>query len=74
MLKQITIPVYKKGEKKVLCRIIKNRLKERTEQILRKNRGGFCEGRGCIDHVFNLQVLMEKARDFRSPLYIICDD
>ena len=85
-LMQITIPVYKKGAHdicdnfrgiallsvpgKVLCRIIYNGLKERAELMLRENQRGFQEGRGCVDQVYNLRVLMEKAREFHSPLYL----
>ena len=85
-LMQITIPVYNKGAHdicdnfrgiallsvpgKVLCRIIYNRLKERAELMLRENQCGFREGRGCVDQVYNLRVLMEKAQEFHSPLYL----
>ena len=37
--------------------------------MLRENQCGFREGRGCVDQVYNLRVLMEKAREFHSPLY-----
>ena len=64
-LKQLTIPLYKKGSTqdcdnyrgiallsvpgKVFCRVVQMRLAERAEQLLRENQCGFRKGRGCID-------------------------
>ena len=47
---------------KVICRVIKNRLKDKANRALRENQCGFRKGRGCTDHLFFLCILMEKAR------------
>ena len=30
----------------------------------------FCKGRGCVDQIFSLRILVEKAREFNTPLCI----
>ena len=85
-VKQLTIPLHKKGAHdhcdnfrgiallsvpgKVFCRVIQKRLAERDGQLLRENQCGFRKGRGCIDQVFSLRVLAEKAREYNAPLYL----
>ena len=85
-VKQLTIPLHKKGSMqdcdnyrgiallsvsgKVFCRVIQRRLAKRTEQMLRENQCGFRRGRGCIDHIFTLRTLAEKAREFNTTLYL----
>ena len=85
-LKQLTVPIHKKGSYddcdnyrgiallsvpgKVLCKVIQNRLKKVAESTLRENQCGFRGNRGCIDQLFTLRLLMEKAREFHSPLYL----
>ena len=77
-VKQLTIPLHKKGSYqecdnyrgiallsvpgKVFCRVIQRRLAERAEQQLRESQCGFRKGRGCIDQIFAIRVLAEKAR------------
>ena len=76
-VKQLTIPLHKKGSVqdcdnyrgiallsvpgKVFCRVIQRRLAKRAEQMLRENQCGFHRGHGCIDHIFTLRTLAEKA-------------
>ena len=83
---RIVVPLHKKGAYdvcdnfrgiallsvpgKVFCRVIQNRLKEKANRALRENQCGFRKGRGCTDHLFSLRILMEKAREFHSPLYM----
>ena len=85
-VKQLTIPLHKKGSMqdcdnyrgiallsvpgKVFCRVIQRRLAKRAEQMLRENQCGFRRGRGCIDHIFTLRTLAEKAREFNTTLYL----
>ena len=83
--RQTIIPLHKKGSRstcdnyrgiallstpsKVFSKAILNRLKPRVETLLRENQCGFRRGRGCADQLFSLRVLMERAREFRRPLY-----
>ena len=85
-LRQLTVPLHKKGSTqdcdnyrgiallsvpgKVFCRVIQRRLAERAEHLLRESQCGFRKGQGCIDQVFALRVLSEKAREFNTPLYL----
>ena len=85
-MKQLTIPLHKKGAHnlcdnlrgiallgipgKVFCRVIQKRLAERGNQFLRESQCGFRKGCGCIDQVFVLRVLAEKAREYNNPLYL----
>ena len=82
-VKQLTIPLHKKGAHdqcdnfrgiallsvpgKVFCRVIQRRLAESGDQLLRENQCGFRKGRGCVDQVFALRVLAEK---YNTPLYL----
>jgi hypothetical protein len=84
--KQLIVPLHKKGSwtecdnyrgiallstpSKILCRAILNRLKPLVESLLREGQFGFRRGHGCTDHLFSLRVMMEKAREFRYPLYM----
>ena len=55
---------------KVFCRVIQRRLAKRTEHLLRESQCVLRKGRGCIDQVFALRVLAEKARERNTPLYL----
>ena len=84
--KQLLIPIHKKGcrttcdnyrgiallsiPSKIFSRAILNQLKPYAELFLREIQCGFHQGRGCADHLFSLQVLMEKAREFHKPINI----
>lgn len=52
------------------CRAILNWLKPLAESSIRESQCGFHHGRGCTDHLFSLCIMMEKAHEFRSPLYM----
>ena len=83
---QLLVPLHKKGSRtncdnyrgiallsipsKVFAKAILNRLKPRAELVLRESQCGFRRNRSCIDQIFSLRVLMEKAREFHHPLYI----
>ena len=55
---------------KVLCQVIQNRMKKRENWMLRELPCGFRPGRGCVDKVFVLCALIEKAREFHTPFYL----
>ena len=75
--RQLLIPLHKKGNhsmcdnyrgiallsipSKVFAKAILNRLKPRAELLLRESQCSFHQGRGCVDLLFSLRILMEKA-------------
>ena len=85
-VKQLMIPLHKKVAfdkcynfrgiallgvpEKVFRKVLRRRLAERAELLLRENSCGFRSGRGCVDQVFTLRVLVEKAREFNTPVYL----
>ena len=85
-VKQLMIPLHKKGafdrcdkfrgiallsvSGKVFGKTIYWRLAQRAELLLRETQCGFHSGRGCVDQMFTLRVLAEKAREFNTPLYL----
>ena len=84
--KQLTIPLHKKGSfqdcdnyrgiallsvpGKVFCKVLQTRLSKMVNHLLRENQCGFRKGRGCVDQIFNLRILAEKAREFHTPLFL----
>jgi hypothetical protein len=59
---------------KVLAKIILNRLKEITEEILPESQCGFRAGRSTCDMIFTLRQLQEKAIEQHQPLYVVFVD
>ena len=53
---------------KVFCKVIQKRLAEKGSMLLRGKQCGLHAERGCIDSVFSLRVLAEKAREYNTPL------
>ena len=84
-MKQLTIPLHKKGTHdqcdnfrgiaqlsvpgKVFCKVIQGRLAKSSDQLLRENQFSFRKDQRCVDQVFALRVLAEKAREYNTPLY-----
>ena len=84
--KQLIIPLHKRGSYdecdnfrgiallsvpgKVFCKVIQCRLKEKANQMLRESQCGFRKGRGCADQLFSLRMLMERAREYHTPLFL----
>ena len=82
---QLLIPLHKKGSRticdnyrgiallsipgKVFAKAVLSRLKPRAEQLLHEGQCGFRRGRGCVDQLFSLRMLMEKAREYHHPIY-----
>lgn len=75
----IIIPLPKKGDRtlcdnwrgisllslagKAFVKIIERRLSTYSEDILAETQAGFRRGRGCIDHIFTVRQIAEKARE-----------
>ena len=84
--KFLVVPLHKKGARTVcdnyrgisllsipstvIYRTILNRVKPRVELQLHKSQCGFRKGRGCADQLFSLCIMMEKACEYCSPLYV----
>lgn len=81
--KSLISPIFKKGDRsvcsnyrgisllsvpgKVFGHILLDRMRAAVEGKLRENQGGFRSGRGCIDQIFCLRILMEKTIEFQLP-------
>ena len=53
-----------------LNRIIMERLKNEVDNILRDHQALFRQGRGCIDQIATLRIIVEQSLEFDSSLYI----
>ena len=54
----------------LVSRIAATRLNPICEEILDDSQAGFRRGRGCRDHRFTLQLLLENAREWHHPVYL----
>ena len=54
---------------KVMLRIIHNRMKSKTEEILAEEQAGFRTGRSTVEQIFNCRVLTEKCLQHQRALY-----
>ena len=54
---------------KVLCKVLQRRLSTKVDEYLMESQCGFRKGRGCIDHMFAIRLLVEKPKEFHSPVY-----
>ena len=84
--RSIFIPLPKKGDlqlcsnyrtialishaSKILLKILMNRIKHKLEEEVSLAQAGFREGRGTKDHILNLNILIQKCRDFNSELRV----
>ena len=55
---------------KILLKILMNRIKTQLEEEVNRVQAGFREGRGTRDHILNLNILIQKCRDFNTELRI----
>ena len=78
-------PLYKKGDKsecgnylgislvfvgkKLLSNMILFRLRDAVDKVLREEQCGFRKGRGCVDQIFTLRLIIEKGLSC-SPLVL----
>ena len=84
--KTLIKPLYKKGDKsecrnyrgvslvsvgsKLLSNMILFRLRHAVDKVLREEQCGFRNGRGCVDHVFTLRLIIEKSLRCQTPLVL----
>ena len=84
--KPLIKPLYKKGDKsecrnhrgislvsvgsKLLSNMILLRLRHAVDKVLREEQCGFRKGRGCVDHVFTLWLIIEKSLLCQTPLVL----
>ena len=59
---------------KVMLRILLNRLKPQTEEIIKKEQAGFRAGRSTTEKIFNLKILCEKYLQRQQSLYHVFVD
>jgi len=55
--------------RKILLRIILERIRVKTETDIEDEQAGFRQGRGTRDQITNLRILMHKTREHQQPLY-----
>ena len=81
----IVCPVYKKGDKflmsnyraiallsipgKIFLKILLERMKEIVERKLKESQYGFRSGRGTVDAIFVIRMIIEKAKEKNIPLH-----
>ena len=84
--KTLIKPLYKKGDKsecrsyrginlvsvgrKLLSNLILFRLRDAVDKVLREEQCGFRKGRGCVDQVFTLRLMIEKSLRCQTPLVL----
>ena len=79
--KTLIKPLYKKGDNyrgislvsvgsKLLSNMIVFRLRDAIHKVLRKEQCGFRKGRGCVDQVFTLRLIIEKFLRCQTPLVL----
>ena len=54
----------------MLSNIILFRLRDAVDKVLREEKYGFRKGRGCVDHVFTLKVIIDKSLRCQTPLVL----
>ena len=54
---------------KVYGRVIIERVRERTRNLIGEEQGGFMEGRGCTDQIFTVKTIVERYIGKRRKLY-----
>ena len=83
--KSILIPLPKKGNlkkcqnyrpislighpSKVMLKIVLQRLKKKSEEILSEEQAGFRAGRNTAEQIFNIRILIEKCLQHQQDLY-----
>ena len=55
---------------KSLLRVLLKRSEQTAEEQFSEHQAGFRRGVGTRDQIFNLRIVMEKAREFNTPLYM----
>ena len=84
--KTLIKPLHKKGDKsecrnyrsislvsvgsKLLSNMILFKIRDAADIVLREEQYGFRKGRGCVDQVFTLRLIIEKFLCFQPPLVL----
>ena len=55
---------------KILLRILLHRVQRTAEEQFAEVQMGFRKKVGTIDQIFNIRIIMEKAREYNVPLYM----
>ena len=55
---------------KVFCRVILEGIKTALDEKLREEQAGFRAGRGCMDQIATLPIVVEQSIEWQSSLYI----
>ena len=58
------------GARKIYAENLKDRVQRVTGVLIDGEQGGFREGRGCVDQIFTLKQIGEKAREKKRRLYV----
>jgi hypothetical protein len=85
-LKAVIMPLFKKGARnkcenwrgisllsvtsKILAQIILTRLVNIIDEHLDEAQAGFRKGRGCVDQIFSLRCVSEKAKEMNLTLWL----
>ena len=48
--------------------------REAADKVLREEQCGFRKGRGCVDQIFTLRLIIEKCMSYRTPLVLTIID
>jgi len=59
---------------KVVARVVQGRLQRLAEKQLPKSQCGFRKGRRCIDMIFTIRQLLEKAIEHRTKQFLVFVD
>ena len=84
--RQIIIPIHKKGSvslcqnyrrisllcvaSKIFGRAVLNRIQKVVEKQLDDNQCGLRRSRGCVDQIFSVKFLMQRAKEFNKPIHL----
>ena len=55
---------------KLLSNMILFRLRDAVDKVLREEQCGFRKGRGCVDQIFTLRLIIEKCLSCQTPLVL----
>ena len=59
---------------KIYARVLVHRVHTVTGGLIEDEQGGFRVGRGCVDQIFTLKQIGEKARKKRCRVYVCFED
>ena len=59
---------------KICARILVDRVRRVTRGLIDNEQGGIRAGRGCVDQIFTLKQIGEKAREKKRKVYVVFID